>query len=109
MANDRLANGQHVQIERLDGEIDIACVPALKERFGTLTNDLETLIVDLSSVTFLDSSGIGFLHDLDHRLRVRSQRLVVVSPPGTPPRRVLDLTAFARRVTLIDSLAAART
>lgn len=97
-----------VRVERLEGEIDIAAIPKLTERLTAQPNAIHGLIVDLSDVTYLDSSGIRLLHELHDRLRVRSQRLVVVSPPGTAPRRVLDLTAFGERVALHDSLDAAR-
>ena len=106
MAKPRVSQSAAVRVERLDGEIDIARVPALMQRFSSLNNEFETLALDLSSVTFLDSSGIALLHELSQRLRVRSQQLVVISPPGTMPRRVLDLTAFGTQVTLEDSVAA---
>jgi len=97
-----------VQVERLQGEIDIARVPALERQFAELPQTLQALIVDLSEVSFIDSSAIRLLHELNDRLRTRSQRLIVISPPGTTPRRALDLTAFEARVALADSLAAAR-
>jgi anti-anti-sigma factor len=97
-----------IQVERLTGEIDISNVGDLGDRLLALPNTLYGLIVDLSEVTYFDSSGIRLLHELHDRLRVRSQRLVVVSPPGTPPRHVLDITAFGERVALEDSLDAAR-
>ncbi len=92
------------QVERLTGEIDIATAPQLSRRFSAVPNTVSTLIVDLSEVTFLDSAGIQLLHQLHDRLRTRDAELIVVSPPGTSPRRVLDLTAFDARVTLRDSL-----
>lgn len=100
-----MSSSPTVRVERLDGDIDIARVPALTQWFGTLDHEFETLILDLTSVTFLDSSGIGLLYLINTRLRARSQRLVVISPPGTMPRRVLDLTAFGDQVTLEDGSA----
>ncbi len=97
-----------MQVERLDGEIDIARTPALAQRLSALRESVQTLIIDLSDVTFIDSSGIRLLHELHDRLRARSQRLIVASPPGTVPRRVLDLTAFGTRVMLRDSVQDAR-
>jgi anti-anti-sigma factor len=96
------------QVERLAGEIDIATVPRLERRFSTLPNTVATVIVDLSDVTFLDSAAIQFLHDLHGRLETRAAELIVVSPPATMPRRVLELTSFGSRVRVSDSLSAAR-
>lgn len=101
------ADDSRVRVEALDGEIDMATLPALALQFTAVPNTLHELIVDLSAVTYLDSSGVRFLHELHDRLQVRSQRLIVVSPPGTSPRRVLDFTAFAERVHVEDSLSAA--
>jgi stage II sporulation protein AA (anti-sigma F factor antagonist) len=98
-----------LRVERLRGEIDIASVPALARRLTSVPNTLHTLIVDLSAVTYLDSSGVRLLHELHDRLSLRAQRLVVVCPEGAAPRRVLDLTGFGHRVALEDSLAQART
>lgn len=96
-----------VRVEPLDGEIDLAVVPELSRRLAAVPNTLHQLIVDLSAVTYMDSSGVRLLHELSDRLRMRSQHLIVVSPPGTAPRRVLDLTAFGERVALEDSLRSA--
>ena len=51
------------------------------------------LILDLSEVTYLDSSGIHLLFDLGRRLAARRQALRLVVPPGAPMRRVLELCA----------------
>jgi anti-anti-sigma factor len=96
-----------VRVEPLHGEIDVAALPELRRRLTALPNTLQELIVDLSAVTYMDSSGVRLLHELNDRLSVRSQRLIVVSPPGSAPRRVLDLTAFGERVALEDSLSSA--
>ena len=56
-------------------------------------------------VTYLDSSAVSLLHDLAMRLRGRAQRLIVVSPQGTPPRRILELTALYTNAPVTDVLA----
>jgi len=58
-------------------------------------------------VDYMDSTGISLLHDLATRLRERSQQLIVVCPPGSPPRRVLELTGLITRTTVVDELAPA--
>jgi anti-anti-sigma factor len=92
------------RVERLRGEIDIASVPALEQRLMAVPNTLHELILDLSAVTYLDSSGIRLLHELHDRLELRGQRLIVVCPAGTGPRRVLELTGFGERVALEESV-----
>src|SRR5579872_21989 len=92
-----------MRVERLRGEIDIASVPALERRLMAVPNTLHELVIDLSAVTYLDSSGVRLLHELHDRLQLRGQRLIVVCPAGTGPRRVLELTGFGDRVPLEDS------
>jgi anti-sigma B factor antagonist len=43
------------------GEIDVYTSPALRDRIGALLRPDEQLIVDLSGVGFLDSTGLGVL------------------------------------------------
>jgi hypothetical protein len=50
---------------------------------------------------------VSLLHDLAMRLRSRTQRLIVVSPPDTPPRRILELTALYLNAPIADELAEA--
>src|SRR5882724_901182 len=47
----------------LIGEVDLAAVPAIRECAQLLLNDdlIRSVVVDLSAVTFIDSSGVGAL------------------------------------------------
>lgn len=52
----------NVPIVVVGGEVDVSSAPELKDRVAELTRSGEqTLIVDLSGVTFLDSTGLGVL------------------------------------------------
>ena len=88
----------------ISGELDISNIDRVAEVIYALPNTEEGLLIDLTDVGYLDSSAISLLHDLAMRLRNRAQRLIVVSPPETPPRRVLDLTALYVNAPLADEL-----
>jgi anti-anti-sigma factor len=88
----------------ISGEVDISNIDGIAAAIYGLPNTEEGLLIDLSAVTYLDSSAVSLLHDLAMRLRSRAQRLVVVSPPATPPRRVLDLTALYVNAPVADAL-----
>jgi anti-anti-sigma factor len=87
----------------ISGEVDISNIDSIAEAIYALPNTEEGLLIDLSDVSYLDSSAVSLLHDLAMRLRSRAQRMIVVSPPETPPRRILDLTALYVNAPIADA------
>ena len=87
----------------ISGEVDISNIDSIAEAIYALPNTEEGLLIDLSGVSYLDSSAVSLLHDLAMRLRSRAQRMIVVSPPETPPRRILDLTALYVNAPIADA------
>ena len=83
-----------VLVASVDGEIDSSNAAelrlALSERLPSASS---ALVLDLSNVTYLDSSGVHLLFDLGRRLAARRQALRLVVPDGAPMRRVLELCA----------------
>lgn len=96
-----------VPVAAISGEVDISNVDDITRELITLPNYAPGVVVDLRLVAYMDSTGISLLHDLAGRLRERSQQLIVVCPPGSPPRRVLELTGLITRTTVVDDLAPA--
>jgi anti-anti-sigma factor len=84
-----------VLVATVDGEIDSSNAAelrlALSERLPSASS---ALVLDLSAVSYLDSSGIHLLFDLGRRLAARRQALRLVVPDGAPMRRVLELCAI---------------
>jgi anti-anti-sigma factor len=102
-----------VVIARLVGEIDLANARAIGSLIaGAVPNDADGVVLDLSDTTYLDSSGVHLVFDLNERLRERQQRLVLAIPEGSRIRRVLDLVNVGAvvpvTVELEDAKAAAR-
>jgi anti-anti-sigma factor len=85
-----------VVVARLVGEIDVSNAGGIEAELHSLPNEALGLVLDLSGTTFMDSSGVSLLYGLRERLRRRGQTLRVVAPPGTAPRRVLELTGYER-------------
>jgi anti-anti-sigma factor len=96
-----------VPVAAIAGEIDVSNVDKLAESLTSISNLAPGLVVDLRRVDYLDSAAISLLHDLAMRLRQRSQRLIVVCPPDSPPRQVLELTALTAHTLVLDELAPA--
>ncbi|HEY4824016.1 MAG TPA: STAS domain-containing protein, partial [Solirubrobacteraceae bacterium] len=93
-----------VRVAAISGEVDVSNAGEVAGAFSDLSGLSAGLVIDLSGLEYLDSSGIALLHDLALRLRERFQRVIVVSPPSTPPRRVLELTALDSQTLILDEL-----
>jgi anti-sigma B factor antagonist len=90
----------------LGGEFDLAGIQQFESVLGKLEAERpETLVIDLSGLDFMDSSGLRALVMADQRARSAGRRLAIV--PGPPPvRRVFEITQLDDRLDLIDSVSA---
>jgi anti-anti-sigma factor len=88
-----------VVVARLDGEIDSSNASELRLALAArLPSAASMLVLDLSGVTYLDSSGIALLFELGRGLAARRQTIRLIVPETAPVRRVLKLWA-------VDSIA----
>jgi anti-anti-sigma factor len=81
-----------VLVARISGEVDASNAGELRLVISErLPASASGLVLDLSNVSYLDSSGIHLLFDLGRRLRARRQEVRLVVPATSPVRRVLAL------------------
>lgn len=66
------------------GELDALSAPAFRELWTALVQAQDAVTVDLSLVTFVDSSGIGALVALHKRAREQRGSLRLVGVGGQP-------------------------
>ena len=91
-------------IATIDGEVDISNVDHIADKLTELSNPGRGLIVDLRTISFIDSAGIALLHDVALRLRQRLQQLIIVCAPGSQSRRVLELAGLATHAAVLDDI-----
>jgi anti-anti-sigma factor len=92
-------------IARLEGELDIATVPKLRERlFGVLSPGVRLLIIDLSGVSFCDVAGLAVLIGTQRRATVRGIA-VRVAAPHPQVAKLLRVTGLDHRLTICATLA----
>ena len=96
-------------IVRLTGELDLYNAHIVREQLVAVTARApERLIVDLSDLAFIDSTGLGVLIEGRNRLATREAFLLVA--PGLETRRALEISGldrhFAVHASLDDALAA---
>ena len=76
----------------VEGEVDIASASRLITVLNSSVADaIKSVIVDLSHVGFMDSTGLALLINANRRLTLRRKGFAVVCPPG-PLRRVFEIT-----------------
>jgi anti-anti-sigma factor len=64
-------------------------------------------VVDLGDVSFIDSTGLGTLVELHHRLRRDNRQLAVVAPAGTAVAVLIDLAGLRGRLSIFETRRAA--
>jgi anti-anti-sigma factor len=86
----------------LQGELDLAGVPTLEDALHSLEGEgTPTIVLDLSELNFLDSSGLRAVLSAHDRARERGHRLVVVQG-GTQVERVLRVTGVERHLEIVE-------
>lgn len=101
---------ERTSVITVEGELDLSTAPRLKwALIDSLESGLSRLVLDLSQVTFMDSTALGVLVVLNRRPELESP-LTIVCPAGDV-RHVFELAgldgAFTMRASLHEALAGA--
>lgn len=86
------------------GEIDVATAPGLRDHLDkVIRRESGPVVVDLTSVTFIDSTGLGVLIGAQKRCDEAEREMrVVVSEPRI--RKVFEITGLTDYFAMHDSL-----
>jgi anti-sigma B factor antagonist len=74
------------------GELDLSTVPVLTESVERLRRQLKVLTLDLSELSFMDSTGLRLLIELDQRSKREEWKLVLIRPRHETAAAVLKAT-----------------
>jgi anti-anti-sigma factor len=98
-----------VKVIHLDGDVDLARAPALREELRRgVANEDRGLIIDLAEVRYLDSAGVNVLFEVSEDLSNRGLRLGVVVPEGSLLDRVIELVDLRSAAAVERTVDAAR-
>jgi anti-anti-sigma factor len=99
-----------VVVARLSGELDISVAERTGKKIAeAVPSSARGLVVDMSGLEFMDSSGVSMLFSLARQVGSHRQQLRVVAPPGRPVSRVLQIVEFERAAPIdadVDSAVA---
>lgn len=87
----------------LGGDIDLSNTESLETEIGTAVLGAQRIVIDLEAVEFLDSSGLRLLKRLSTRATEAQADLVVVAPPNSVARSVIDIVSLGQEMTVRDS------
>lgn len=83
------------------GEIDLANAAEVEDEiFAAVGNSATSVVVDLTDLLYLDSSGLRILFQLAIRLQTLQMAMELIAPPGSPIRRVVEISGLDAFVEL---------
>jgi len=94
-----------VVVARLTGELDISVAQKTGSKIAeAVPSSALGLVVDMSALDFMDSSGVSMLFGLARQMGSHRQQLVIVAPAGRPVSRVLQIVEFGRAAPVREDL-----
>ncbi|MBD0281557.1 MAG: STAS domain-containing protein [Thermoleophilaceae bacterium] len=86
----------------LRGELDLSSVGKVQEELRRVeASSPRVVVLDLSKLTFLDSTGLRCLVTADERARDEGRRVVIVRGPEAV-QRVFSITRLDDRLEMVD-------
>jgi anti-sigma B factor antagonist len=105
LANHALGEGRHVL--EVSGVVDLFTAPELKDRaLGLLDESGSELVLDLSRVTYIDSTGLGVLLSAAKRAELLQGRVVLVNV-DTEIARIFEITGIDTLLEIVPTRTAA--
>jgi anti-sigma B factor antagonist len=95
-------------VVRLFGELDLYNAPLVRKALlASVADNPERLVVDLSEVSFMDSTALGVL--VEARASLQNRRALLLAGPGAEARRVLEVSGLDRHFRVHESVEQALT
>jgi anti-anti-sigma factor len=96
--------GDDVVVVAVVGEIDMATAPEVANAIDGGRDDASRVVVDLSEVTFLDSSALNAFVQSQQELAQHDVAFRIVSPADHAVRNVFEITRLTEPLSVVDSL-----
>ncbi|MDQ2651376.1 MAG: STAS domain-containing protein [Actinomycetota bacterium] len=94
--------GETETVISLAGELDVSTASELRDTLDRIDVTTGSLILDMSGLRFVDSTGIGCLFKLERRA-ADAGCIVVARCPQPQIHRVMEMTQLNRLIAILDS------
>ena len=98
-----ISEKQGASVVAFTGEVDLESSPAAREILLKCLESTSKVIVDLSEVTYIDSSGVASLVEALQAAKKNGSQFALATV-SEPTRRVLELARLDKVFTLYDSV-----
>ncbi len=86
----------------LHGEWDLAGLRSVRQAISRVLDDVpECIVLDLSQLRFIDSTGLHAAIELTRRAAAQNTRLVIIPGPE-PVQRTFEITGLLERLPFVD-------
>jgi anti-anti-sigma factor len=90
------------QVIALAGELDLDGAQRVSQELQrAATADARRIVLDLSNLQFIDSSGVRLIVEANARSRIDGAKLALIRGPRSV-QRVFEVTGFAERLPFAD-------
>ena len=97
-------NSDNIHLIELSGIMDLCGSEQIKEKvMGLIKNRIECFVIDLSRITFINSSGLGALIYVSSTLKKLKCPLALVVPDN-PVMQALEITKMKNYFSIVASL-----
>jgi len=104
-SNSLVTASEHLQYEVLhfDGEVNISNSILMKEKLFKSINNSKSILLDMTKLNFIDSSGIATLIEGFHKAQSSGLKFVIVGASNLP-LKMLELSKLDQVFTLVNSI-----
>lgn len=94
-----------VAVVALTGELDVAAAALVEGEIDRMTADHSpsTIVLDLSQLDFMDSTGLRLVVLSDQKLRAQGRRFALIRG-SDEVHKVFEITRMAERLDFVDSV-----
>jgi anti-sigma B factor antagonist len=86
---------RELAVVAIQGELDVATSPELRRELAKLLAEgVDSIVMDVTEMSFIDSSGLAVLLSAMKRLRDEHDTRLVLRRVQAPVRRVLEITGL---------------